>query len=424
MAVLKQRLHQKNSTGTYDTVHWETEAGLVLMADGSTVQSTLGNHVVNKNNPHGVTAAQIGAVSWKAHDTGITIDNMKDANYPYAYETQVSDGLQLGLPAGWWHIKFFRHADNNGFGAQLAIGLTNGNQIYYRTSNGTAWHTWSSLDAGALLRLNAGFGNEYVWERYKYGYRILISPAIDDTIYATSGGGYSYTFTYAPSINPDTGTLLNPTTASTNLYDMAVINNLKGMYWTGGAENPSAGYFYTSPSANIRLNNVSGVGNQTYIPRQRVATYKIKNNRTYVNSPSSTAYPVSDGYNYDACGPIGSKCNIMLTEYIGTNTYGSNAPNTIVCPFSPKIAIVQHLPTASEGNSANGAFTYTYSQYGVYHQNGFVWVDGQTISYVNGGSQYYTLFITKNDNTLSWYATGNAPQQNESTKVYSVIIIG
>uniref|UniRef100_UPI002609A03A hypothetical protein n=1 Tax=uncultured Duncaniella sp. TaxID=2768039 RepID=UPI002609A03A len=36
MATLKQRLHKKNASGTYDTIHLETSADLVLMPDGST----------------------------------------------------------------------------------------------------------------------------------------------------------------------------------------------------------------------------------------------------------------------------------------------------------------------------------------------------------------------------------------------------
>ena len=39
MATLKQRVHLKNSSGTYDTVHYETEAGLVLYTNNS--QSTV-----------------------------------------------------------------------------------------------------------------------------------------------------------------------------------------------------------------------------------------------------------------------------------------------------------------------------------------------------------------------------------------------
>lgn len=43
MATLKQRLHKKNSSGSYDTVHLETSASLVLLSDGTTVEDALNN---------------------------------------------------------------------------------------------------------------------------------------------------------------------------------------------------------------------------------------------------------------------------------------------------------------------------------------------------------------------------------------------
>lgn len=36
MAILTQILHRKNNAGTYDTVHLETDANMVLRADGET----------------------------------------------------------------------------------------------------------------------------------------------------------------------------------------------------------------------------------------------------------------------------------------------------------------------------------------------------------------------------------------------------
>ena len=41
MATLKQRLHKKNSSGTYDVVHLETAASLVLMDSGTTVEAKI-----------------------------------------------------------------------------------------------------------------------------------------------------------------------------------------------------------------------------------------------------------------------------------------------------------------------------------------------------------------------------------------------
>ena len=43
MAILKQRMHRKNASGTYDVIHLETEAGIVLRSDGTTVEDALSN---------------------------------------------------------------------------------------------------------------------------------------------------------------------------------------------------------------------------------------------------------------------------------------------------------------------------------------------------------------------------------------------
>ena len=43
MAILKERMHRKNASGTYDVIHLETEAGIVLRSDGTTVEDALSN---------------------------------------------------------------------------------------------------------------------------------------------------------------------------------------------------------------------------------------------------------------------------------------------------------------------------------------------------------------------------------------------
>lgn len=41
LATLRQRLHRKNATGTYDVIHLETESSLVLRSDGTTVEQAI-----------------------------------------------------------------------------------------------------------------------------------------------------------------------------------------------------------------------------------------------------------------------------------------------------------------------------------------------------------------------------------------------
>lgn len=86
MAVIKQRLNYKTEDGTYRTVHLETSSDIVMRPDGTSVETAITSmtatidgkangshehpeiitvidaHIAKKDNPHGVTAAQVGAV--------------------------------------------------------------------------------------------------------------------------------------------------------------------------------------------------------------------------------------------------------------------------------------------------------------------------------------------------------------------------
>lgn len=65
MADLLIHEHKKNDTGSYDNVYRKTKAKLVDTEDGGTAEqkfATMANHIADKNNPHNVTAAQVGAI--------------------------------------------------------------------------------------------------------------------------------------------------------------------------------------------------------------------------------------------------------------------------------------------------------------------------------------------------------------------------
>ena len=64
MADLLIHEHKKNDAGGYDNVYRKTKAKLVDTEDGGTAEqkfATMANHIADKNNPHSVTADQIGA---------------------------------------------------------------------------------------------------------------------------------------------------------------------------------------------------------------------------------------------------------------------------------------------------------------------------------------------------------------------------
>lgn len=80
----------------------------------------------------------------------LTSEDLNNPNYPEAYVASTSLGNSMGLTeTGWWHIMYFRHQDNNGFGAQIAIPLDNTNaNAKYRSSSGTTWGGWKNFKDG------------------------------------------------------------------------------------------------------------------------------------------------------------------------------------------------------------------------------------------------------------------------------------
>ena len=75
---------------------------------------------------------------------------LNNANYTGApYEGCVSDGSVMGLASHWWHIKYFRHANSDGYGCQVAFPLDRNNSLpQYRVSLGPTWQPWKVIGDG------------------------------------------------------------------------------------------------------------------------------------------------------------------------------------------------------------------------------------------------------------------------------------
>lgn len=186
----RYRLHRKLGDGSYETVHYETSAKIVVTESGDNVenalaalhnlvsqaqsaaasaqrsaqsaasaanvaQSTIVSHQSNMSNPHATNYQQVGAV-W--HAGRISADIINNPKYEWPYMASYGPGEDIGLPAGWWHILYFHHMDINGYGSQLAIGLTQTLRVYVRTSSGADWSEWAPIPTLTASTVDIGAG--------------------------------------------------------------------------------------------------------------------------------------------------------------------------------------------------------------------------------------------------------------------------
>ena len=73
-------------------------------------------------------------------------------------------------------------------------------------------------------------------------------------------------------------------------------------------------------------------------------------------------------------------CRIVTGSYVGTGSYGSATPNTLTFPGKPLMVFV------------NGGFTFTA-----------VSPANTTAVFQEGGNMYYSIQLTWQDNSVSWY---------------------
>ena len=134
------------NTGTqvFDTgVYLDTTAGMLT---ATTFKGNLSGTASDADKLDGLHSTSFVNYKYSITDTEM-LNNAKYTGAPY--EGCVSDGSVMGLASHWWHIKYFRHANSDGFGCQVAFPLNNSTSLpQYRVSLGPTWQPWKAIGDG------------------------------------------------------------------------------------------------------------------------------------------------------------------------------------------------------------------------------------------------------------------------------------
>lgn len=165
---------------------------------------------------------------------------------------------------------------------------------------------------------------------------------------------------------------------------------------------------------NVLSRFQSGMGNEHIWKRSDGA---------YVNSPNANAYPpaVSDGYTYEYIGQLGGAPRIATGSYVGTNTYGVNAPNSLTFEVVPKILfIIQHGVGYKNTDDCVGV-CFPETMTNGYKSNFIQMFQSGSFHYL--GVRESTALAKIDGKTVSWYAGSAEMQLNRAGIVYDYIAI-
>ena len=226
MATLKQRLHKMNSSGSYDTVHLETESSLVLRPSGRTVEQDLTDYLPEVQDsdtvPESLKSGKLVVGSTTAWLLGTNILKGGDS-IPSGIITMWS-GASSAIPDGW----LLCDGNNNtpdlrdrfivGAGNSYTVGATGGEATHKLTTSEMPSHnhTFSGSSHTHTLSLsglrtstdgahthsisNAGRSSEIHYS--SGGASVSISKSSSST--TGSAGGHSHTISGSGSIGSAT----------------------------------------------------------------------------------------------------------------------------------------------------------------------------------------------------------------------------
>ena len=179
MATLKQRLHKKNSSGSYDVVHLETSAGLVLMSDGTTVEAAV-NGKAASSHTHSEYAA-----SSHTH-TGVY------ANYSHTHTASQITDLSTG-----GSVNVYTNTISS-YGNSVSISVGSSVKVaYVSIAYGYTGGNYIGQNIGEFLIYKSGS----TW--YYYGYSLSSYRGVMTNNITLTASGNTFTISSDSSIDAD-----------------------------------------------------------------------------------------------------------------------------------------------------------------------------------------------------------------------------
>lgn len=366
------------------------DVGTDSSGSANTVQTNLNTHTSNKNNPHGVTLAQLGVNATAA-----------ELNYVDGVTSAIQTQLNGKAPSS------HNHAASN---------ITSGTLPVVRGGTGV-----TSLDAlKTSLGISASMADmsKHTWRR-RLRSRVFTESS-GTNIYQKDVGVTIY---YADSVITDYYgyQLVNPKEYVVTSYDSTLPSLLVGKYM--------AMYTNTNMNMYIKVTSVSGMKNYarisgTYYSIASTTTGGLACSETisdweYLYSDTNSTYPTdglvkisgtSNVYEYWYLGIPNNRTtaalNALIGTYTGTGTNGVDNPNIIPCPCRPILIIIENTNNLrTENGYLQGYMTMiatfpseTYALVRQFNANG---VD------VSGGACY----LKYSDGAISYYSDHSVARQ-------------
>lgn len=150
MATLKQRLHRKNSSGTYDTIHYETSSDVVMRPSGRSVEQDLAAYLPevqnNDNVPQSLKASKliVGLTKGFLRGKALSVEGHTHDDR-YFTEAEINNLLSGKSPTNHNH-------DNRYYTEAEVNGLLSGK------ANSSHTHDASNITSGTLPVARGGTG--------------------------------------------------------------------------------------------------------------------------------------------------------------------------------------------------------------------------------------------------------------------------